>query len=118
MRAIVEGIALRYRAVLGELEEIIGRRMPVIHMVGGGIQNKLLCQMAADATGRPVVAGPVEATAIGNVMMQMVGAGELASVAEGRELIRRSVEPEQYEPRETDAWDETFARYLELTARG
>jgi len=118
VRAIIEGIALRYRAVLGELEEIIGRQMPVIHMVGGGTQNRLLCQMAADATGRPVVAGPVEATAIGNIVMQMVGTGELASVAEGRELIRRSVAPEHYEPRDTDAWDEAFARYAELTARG
>ncbi len=114
VRAIIEGIALRYRAVLGELEEIIGKKMPVIHMVGGGVQNRLLCQMAADATGRPVVAGPVEATAIGNLVMQAVGAGELASVAEGRQMVRRSVHLETYEPRQSDAWDEPFARHMEL----
>ena len=118
VRAIVEGIALRYRAVLGELEEIVGRRMPVIHMVGGGIQNTLLCQMAADATGRPVLAGPTEATAIGNIIMQAVGAGELASLAEARELVRRSVEIRQYEPRHTDGWDEAYARYARLMRTG
>lgn len=114
VRAIIEGIALRYRAVLNELEETVGVRMPVIHMVGGGIQNKLLCQMAADATGRPVLAGPVEATAIGNVIMQAVGIGELASIAEARDLVRCSVDIEQYAPRQTDAWDEAFAKHLEL----
>ena len=117
VRAILEGIALRYRVVLGELEEILGERMPVIHMVGGGVQNRLLCQLAADATGRPVTAGPVEATAMGNLIMQMVGTGELSSVSEGRELVRRSVELAHYEPRDTAAWDEVFARYQELTAR-
>lgn len=117
VRAVIEGIALRYRAVLAELEEIVGSRMPVIHMVGGGIQNRLLCQMAADAMGRPVVAGPVEATAIGNLVTQAVAAGELASVAEARGLVRRSVEIRQYEPKNAEAWDEAFARYLELTAR-
>ena len=117
VRAILEGIALRYKAVLGELEEVIGRRIPTVHMVGGGTQNKLLCQMAANAMGRPVVAGPVEATAIGNLVMQAVGTGELASVAEARELIRRSVELEHYEPRQTGAWDEAFARYRKLQAK-
>ena len=118
VRAIIEGIALRYRAVLKELEQIVGRAMPVVHMVGGGIQNKLLCQMGADAMARPVLAGPVEATAIGNLVMQAVGAGELGSVSEARDLVRRSVQIEQYEPQDTDAWDEAFARYEKMTGNG
>jgi rhamnulokinase len=114
VRAVIEGIALRYRAVLNELEEIVGKTMPLIHMVGGGIQNRLLCQMAADATGRPVMAGPVEATAIGNIVVQAVGTGRLASFTEARDLVRRSVEIRQYEPRQADAWDEAYARYVRL----
>ena len=116
-RAVIEGIALRYRAVLNELEEIVGKTVPVVHMVGGGIQNRLLCQMAADAMGRPVLAGPVEATAIGNIIMQAVGVGGLSSVVEARELVRRSVEIKTYEPGDTAAWDEAFGRYRQLTAQ-
>jgi len=115
VRAINEGIALRYRAVLNELEQITGKTMPVIHMVGGGTQNELLCQMAANATGRPVIAGPVEATAIGNLVMQAVATGELGSVAEARELIRNSTELKNYEPTDTSSWDDAFGRYTNLT---
>jgi len=116
-RAVIEGIALRYKAVLLELEGIVQKRIPTVHMVGGGIQNTLLCQLAANAMGRPVIAGPVEATAIGNLVMQAVGTGELGSVSEARALIRRSVELSRYQPCETDAWDEAFARYKELCGR-
>lgn len=119
VRAILEGIALRYRAVLGELEEIIGRKVSTVHMVGGGTQNKLLCQMAADAMGRSAVAGPVEATAIGNIVMQAVGTGELRSVSEARSLIRRSVSLEHFEPQNEEQWEETLRRYRRVceTAR-
>ena len=71
-------------------EELAGGRIETIHIVGGGTKNRQLCQAAADACGRRVVAGPVEATAIGNVMMQAVAAGDVASIAEAREVIRRS----------------------------
>ena len=117
-RAILEGIALRYRAVLGELEEIVGRTIPVIHMVGGGIRNELLCQMAADAMGRPVIAGPTEATAIGNIVIQAVGTGELSSVAEARELVRKSVDLTEYEPHPSDAWDDAFALHKKIAHGG
>ena len=114
VRAIIEGLALRYRAVLGELEQLLGRKVAVVHLVGGGIQNKLLCQMAANAVGRPVIAGPVEATALGNIIMQAVGSGEIGSVSQARELVRRSVEIETYEPADTAAWDDAFDRYQNL----
>lgn len=116
VRCILESLALKYRYVIEGLEEVSGRRIEVIHVVGGGAQNRLLNQMTADATGRTVVAGPVEATATGNIIMQAVATGALPDVAAGRELVRRSFEPEVYEPRETGAWDEAYRRFRERLA--
>jgi rhamnulokinase len=98
IRAALESLALRYRMVLGFLEELVGGRIETIYIVGGGTQNRLLCQMTADATGRRVVAGPVEATAIGNVMMQAVAHGAVGSIAQAREIIRTSFEVQEYRP--------------------
>jgi rhamnulokinase len=113
-RMILESLALRYRWTLGKLEELVGHPLETLHIVGGGSQNQLLNQFTADAIGRPVVAGPVEATAAGNVLMQMLAMGYLSSLAEGRELIRRSFETKVYLPRKTAAWDEAYGRFLKL----
>jgi rhamnulokinase len=86
----------------------------VIHIVGGGSQNRLLNQFAADATGRTVVAGPVEATAIGNILVQALAMGHVATLSEARALVRRSFDVETYEPGDTAAWDEAYERYLAL----
>ncbi len=111
VRCALESLALKYRWVLEKLELILGHRLEPLHIVGGGTQNRLLCQLTADATGRPVVAGPVEATAIGNVIMQAVALGDLADLAEGRALIRRSFDVVTYEPSgDRAAWDEAYAR--------
>ena len=112
VRCILESLALKYRWGLEKLEEILGRRLNVIHIIGGGCQNKLLCQLTADATGRQVVAGPVEATAIGNIMMQALTMGYVDSIAEARELIRRSFDVVTYEPENTSGWDDAYERYL------
>jgi len=114
VRCALESLALEYRWVAERLDELVGRRLPTVHIFGGGSQNRLLNQLAADATGRTVVAGPVEATAIGNVLVQALGLGHLTSLAEGRALVRRSFDLETYEPRDTAAWDEAYARYLSL----
>lgn len=111
VRCALESLALRYRVVLGWLERLRGGRIETIHIVGGGALNRLLCQMTADATGRRVVAGPVEATAIGNVMMQVVASGEVGSIAESREVVQNSFSVTQYDPRETKPWDEAFTRF-------
>src|SRR5207245_4249510 len=87
VRCALESLALRYRWVLERLEELVGRRLDVIHIVGGGSQNTLLCQLTADACNRPVHAGPVEATAIGNVLVQALGLRLLGSLAEAREVV-------------------------------
>jgi rhamnulokinase len=114
IRTALESLALRYRVVLGWLEQLVGGRLDTIHIVGGGTQNRLLCQMTADACNRRVVAGPIEATAIGNLMMQAVASGDVGSIAEAREAIRGSFTVDQYEPADTRRWDEAFARFQSL----
>ncbi len=114
LRCALDGIALKFRHVLGMCEELAGRRIETIHIVGGGTRNRQLCQATADACGRRVVAGPVEATAIGNVMMQAVAAGEVGSIADARSVVRRSFAVEQYEPRDTAAWDEAYERFISI----
>jgi len=113
-RAALEGLALRYRVCLEMLESLIENRIDTIHIVGGGSLNQLLCQMTADACNRTVIAGPVEATAIGNVLMQMIGTGSLDSVASGRVLVRESFDTQQFEPRNPEAWTEPAGRFAKL----
>lgn len=105
VRAVFEGLAFCYRNNWRKLERATGRRLSALHIVGGGSRNRLLNQMTADAIGRPVVAGPVEATALGNVMVQMMAMGDCAGLPEGRALVKRSSEVEVFQPRGTAAWD-------------
>jgi rhamnulokinase len=114
IRCCLESLALKYRWVLEKLEGLVGKRLDAIHVVGGGSQNALLCQWTADATGRPVLAGPVEATALGNVLVQMLGLGLIGSLADGREVVRRSVTVTTYEPRDGGRWDEQYQRFVNL----
>jgi rhamnulokinase len=117
-RAALEGLALRYRSCLASLEKIVGGSISTIHVVGGGSLNSLLCQMTADACNRTVVAGPVEATATGNVLMQMLGSGTLSGVDEARALVRASFKPVIYRPRNTAPWDTAAAKFAQLAAQG
>lgn len=109
-RAILEGLAMRYRICLGMLEDLLGYRLETIHIVGGGVRNQLLCQMTADACNRTVVAGPVEATALGNVISQMLALGRFDNVAQAREWMRQSSSIEVYQPRKAADWDAALAR--------
>jgi rhamnulokinase len=117
VRCALESLALKYRMVLGWLEELTGERTTAIHIVGGGTQNELLNQFTADACGRPVVTGPVEATALGNVLVQARTAGEVGSLAEIRDVVRASSEMKRYEPRNAAAWDAAYERFRELLSR-
>jgi rhamnulokinase len=103
--------------VLGMLEELIGGRIDKIHIVGGGTQNRLLNQMAADACNRPVVAGPVEATAIGNLMMQAVADGAVGNIAQAREIISRSFAVQQFLPKNPRPWDAAYEKFQGLLAK-
>lgn len=112
-RAIFESLALKYRFVIEKLEEVTGRSLEVVHIVGGGVHNELLCQMTADATHKPVVAGPAEATVIGNICAQLIAVQELTAT-EVPVLVRNSFETKVYTPRkDRSAWDQA---YLKLTS--
>jgi rhamnulokinase len=115
VRCALESLALKYRWVVEKLEEMTGQPISVIHIVGGGTQNRLLNQFTADATGRPVVTGPIEATAIGNILMQMLAVGQISSLNEGRDIVRRSFPVETYQPQTSAAWDKAYERFLELS---
>jgi rhamnulokinase len=110
VRSILVSLACKYRFVLERLEEVSGREADRIHVIGGGARNRLLCELTADVTGRPVVVGPIEATALGNVLVQARGAGRLSSLAEMREVASASTESVVYEPRGDG--DETYERFL------
>jgi len=112
VRCALESLALRYHWVLDRLEELLGRKLDVIHIIGGGSQNRLLCRMTADACNRPVLAGPVEATAIGNILVQALGLGLVGSPADAREIVRASFELQSYDPKNPHAWHEPYERFL------
>ncbi len=115
-RSILESLAFKYRAVLDSLEELTGTRFTHLRIVGGGSRNRLLNQFTADATGRPVLAGPVEATALGNIAMQMLATGTVSSLREARQVIERSFPLERFEPNATDRWNAHYRRFQEYTA--
>jgi rhamnulokinase len=117
IRCILESLALAYRLVAGQLDVLAGHRLPTIHIIGGGSRNGLLNQFAADATARNVVAGPVEATAIGNVLVQALALGHIANLDQGRALVFCSFDVETCESRNTAPWDEAWQRYLMLFSR-
>ena len=111
IRCCLESLALKYRWVVERLEAVQGRGLDTIHIVGGGTQNRLLCQLTADATQRIVIAGPVEATAIGNVLMQAMGTGHIGSLQEARAIVRHSFPLDTYLPaRETDRWQAAYQK--------
>ncbi len=110
-RTVFEGLALKYRAVLDMTEQLTGKRTDALNIVGGGTQNRLLSQFAANAIGRPVITGPIEATAAGNILMQMLATGAVGSLGEGREVVRRSFPVETFEPQDVARWEEAYGRY-------
>ncbi|MDX1995907.1 MAG: rhamnulokinase family protein [bacterium] len=113
-RAAYEGLAFKYRYVLEKLIDVSGQPVETLHIIGGGSQNDLLCQMTADAIGRRVVAGPAEGTAIGNGIVQLISLGELADLRQARQALAASVALVVYEPQSTAAWDAEFGRFQKL----
>lgn len=117
IRIALESLALKYRKALNRIENLTGANVDVLHIVGGGVNNKLLCRFTAEATGKRVLAGPAEATSIGNLLVQMVGAGVFGSVAEGRLALRPSMDVAEYTPAVLSGWDQAYAIYLKLLER-
>ena len=116
-RVVLDSLALRYASVVRTIEALTGECVPGLHIVGGGCLNDYLNQATADAAARPVVAGPAEATATGNLLLQAVASGDLPSLAEGRRRVARSVPPRRFEPRERPGWAEAAERYREIEGR-
>ena len=114
VRCALESLALKYRWTVERLEELIEPPIKAVHIVGGGSRNRLLNQFTANATGRPVVTGPIEATAIGNILMQMLAMGQINSLREGRAIVRRSFPVETYQPQERQAWGKAYERFVKL----
>ena len=116
VRCIFDSLALCYRNTLEKIDQITGKRAPFLHIVGGGTKEAPLCQLAASACGRPVYAGPVEATSLGNLAVQAIAAGEIRDIAQAREVIANSFEMDVYEPSADDVglWDEGMLRFRKL----
>ena len=108
VRTILENLALKYRQIMEKLENVTGNKIDVLHIVGGGIKNELLCQFTADAIGKKVITGPIEATAIGNILMQAKATGQIKSLAEARKIVRNSFEMKEYQPKDAQLWDKQY----------
>ena len=113
-RCAFESLALKYRSTIDRLRTLTGRSLTTLRVVGGGCLNHLLCQMVADATGCTVIAGPVEASALGNAMIQAVAAGHLPDIQAGQAAILASAERAFYAPRQGYGWDEAFALFQKI----
>jgi len=111
IRCALDSLALKCRYVLGNIQDALDRSFSTIHIVGGGIQNRLLCQLIADATGLEVQAGPIEATALGNILVQAIASGDLGSLSEAREIVRASTPIQTYTPQPSAAWDDAYTRF-------
>jgi rhamnulokinase len=116
VRSILLSLACKYRMVLEQVESIIGRRAPCVYVIGGGARNSLLCRLTAELLERPVITGPVEASALGNVLVQAMALGELSSLADAREVARASATPQLFEPQGSrDRVDAIYGRFLDVT---
>ena len=114
VRCALDSLALKYRSTVESLDELLNKKLDPIHIVGGGTQNQLLSQLCADATGRTVITGPIEATAIGNVLTQAIGTGVISSLSEGREIVRNSFELITFNPRSCPEVDRAYEIFKQL----
>jgi rhamnulokinase len=114
VRVIYESLALKYRYTVDLLKRVSGQAIERLHVIGGGSQNALLCQMTADALGIPVIAGPVEASALGNAVIQLISLGELSDLAQARTMLSESIPTRRYEPRDTALWEEHYQRFVSM----
>ncbi len=110
IRVILESLAFKYRSVMEAIEDVTEESVETLHIVGGGIQNELLCQFTANAIGKKVITGPIEATAAGNILMQAKATGQIKSLAELREIVRNSFEPKEYQPQNSKLWDQQYEK--------
>jgi len=115
-RTIYESLALKYKLIIKMIEEVSGKKIEKLHVVSGGAQNEFLNQLTADATGIPVLAGPIEATALGSILVQAIAAKKIESIEHAREIVRRSFDIRIYNPTKTEKWDEMLEKYKSIIA--
>ncbi len=113
-RVIFESLSLKYRFILDRLEQLTNKKLSPIHIIGGGTQNRLLNQFTADSTNRKVISGPVEATAIGNILMQAITLGQIVDMPDARAIVRNSFQPGYFQPNHSNDWDEAYKKLLRL----
>ncbi|MCJ7730207.1 MAG: FGGY-family carbohydrate kinase, partial [Sedimentisphaerales bacterium] len=118
IRIILESLAIKYRFVMEAIEDVTGKTIEVLHIVGGGGQNELLCRFTANALGKKVITGPIEATASGNILMQAKAAGQIKTLAKAREIIRNSFELKEYEPQDSALWKKQYEKTKSKQAKG
>lgn len=114
VRCIAESLAFKYRQVVEGMEDVTGKKYDVINIVGGGIKDKMICSFTANATGRKVSTGPVEATSIGNVIVQGMAMGAIKDLAEGRKIVKNSFPIDVYEPQDVDKWNEAYEKWQKI----
>ena len=115
-RIILESLAMKYRYIFELLEDITGKEIEVLHIVGGGTKNKLLSHFTANALGKEVIAGPIEATTIGNILIQEISLGKIKDLKEGREMVKKSFPLEKFYPEKNrNIWDEKFLKFKKIT---
>lgn len=114
VRCILESLALKYRYIFTKTEQLSGKSFQGLHMVGGGIKNQLLCQWTADALQLPVWAGPIEGSAIGNLVVQFIALGKIKDISEARQIIRSSFDIQTYEPKQSEAWNRVYEQFIHI----
>ena len=114
MRCIYESLAMKYRLTFEKLRECTGRDYPIIHVIGGGTKDTLLCSMTASSCGRTVKAGPIEATVMGNIAVQLMSDNTISSISEARRIVADSSELATYEPKDAEAWAQAYADFLKI----
>ena len=117
VRCIAQSLAFKYRQTVDGLEEVTGKKYSVINIVGGGIKDKMICSFTANATGRIVKAGPVEATSIGNVIVQAMAMGAVKDLDEGRTIVKNSFDIAEYTPQDSEAWEAAYKKFLDITSK-
>ena len=114
MRCIYESLAMKYRSTFSMIKECTGRDYPDIHVIGGGTKDTLLCQMTSNACNVPVKAGPIEATVLGNIAVQLLSSGDIPDIKKAREIISRSEALREYAPCDTDKWAGAYESFLKI----
>lgn len=117
VRCVMESLALKFRYVLEMIEQITSKKYRAIHILGGGVKDRMMCQFTADSTNKKVIAGPIEATAVGNILMQLTALGEINSIAEARQVVRNSFHTEEYSPKNNNDWNQAYDRFVKFIQR-